>query len=362
MFKEIGGSFWLEPKQLEKQPYNELDLHYIVDNEYVAYTSSGRGAISLLIKNICLTKRRVLIPLYTCESIILPFIKNDFSVFFYEINLDLTVNPNSFKECVNKYQPDIVFLQSYFGFETLSEMRSEYHWLRENGIIIIEDITHSLFSKSVKSGADYYVASLRKWLALPDGGLAISTHGELKAESSGIHDIIVNQNIKAFLMKYEYTLNLNKRLKDEFRRIFMESQNILKTDWNYYPMSNISKAILSQTDLNNISLIRRSNYEFLYNHLKSSFWSEPVLGDLPENIVPLYMPVYMKCDREDFQKYLAEREIYATIHWPLPEYCISSQTSFSNIIYKSILSIPCDQRYNNKDLYRIIEAFFEYKG
>ena len=43
------------------------------------------------------------------------------------------------------------------------------------GIIIVEDITHSLLSDCWQSCADYMVGSLRKWCAIPDGGILIKT-------------------------------------------------------------------------------------------------------------------------------------------------------------------------------------------
>jgi dTDP-4-amino-4,6-dideoxygalactose transaminase len=361
MFKEIGSNFWIDPDNLKKNASIDLKLKYIDEKERIIYSSSGRGAISLILDNINQPENIVLIPVYTCKSVILPFITNNFKIYYYDINLDLSVNADSLEECIKKYQPKIIFFQSYFGFDTLFKMRTKYQSFRKDGIIIIEDITHSLFSNIDKSGADFYIASLRKWIALPDGGVAISTYHKIIADNSPVNETIVNQNIKAFKLTYEYTRNLDKKLKIEAKRLLHESEDLLDEDCKHHAISEMSKTMLSGTDIGKLTFARQSNYKYLSDHLKLNSWFEPVFNDLPDEIVPLFFPVYLKCDRAKFQKYLADKEIYAPIHWPIPENLKVFLTNYSSYIFHNILSIPCDQRYIHKDLERIIEAFYEYK-
>ncbi len=362
MFKEIGGNFWLKPEQLEEREYADLDFRYVNDNEVVVYTSSGRGAISLILDQIKITSG-VLLPLYTCESVIMPFIKKGYDVHFYDIDTNLSVNEQSFMECVNNYKPSVVLLHAYFGFDTLRSLRPKYQWLREKGIIIIEDITHSLFSNFEKSGADYYLASLRKWFALPDGGIAITIRNKIKVTTFAIfatHKKLVNLNIKAIRLKYEYAKSLDIHLKTEYRKLFYSTEELLNTDCGFYAMSPISKAILCQIDFANLSAARRSNYAYLLNHLTQQSCVKPVLNDYPADVVPLYLPVYVKCNRTKLSKYLAEGEIYAPIHWDIPNACLDQLTHTTSYVYNNILSIPCDQRYTHKDLERILIKLSEY--
>jgi dTDP-4-amino-4,6-dideoxygalactose transaminase len=362
VFKEIGGNFWLEPEQLEERECADLDFRYVNDNEVVVYTSSGRGAISLLLDQIRITGG-ALLPLYTCESVIKPFIKKGYDVHFYDINTDLSVNEQSFMECVNSYKPGVVLLHAYFGFDTLHNLRFKYQWLREKGIIIIEDITHSLFSNFEKNGADYYLASLRKWLALPDGGIAITTRNKIKMATYTIfatHKKLVNLNIKAIRLKYEYTKNLDIHLKNEYRKLFYSTEELLNTDYGFYAMSRISKAVLCQTNFAILSATRRSNYAYLLNYLTQQSCVEPVFNDYPADVVPFYLSVYVKCDRTKLSKYLAEAEIYAPILWDIPNACLGQLTHTTSYVYNNILSIPCDQRYTHKDLERIVIKLSEY--
>lgn len=360
MFKEIGGNFWLEPERIEEQEHIDCAFQYVNEIEEVDYTSSGRGAISLLFEQIGNTNGIALLPLYTCESVIIPFLKQKYDVYFYDIHKNLLVNEDSFTECVKKYKPSIVLTHAYFGFDTLYSIRSKYQWLRENNINIIEDLTHSLFSKFQKTGADHYIASLRKWIALPDGGVAITFGNKINLGGLNIHEKLVSQNIKASLMKYEYTNSLDIKLKPEFRRLFYSSENMLDTDCSVYKMSNTSKGIFSKTDFKDLMDIRRCNYSYLLNYLRKQSIVKPIFNYLPEHAVPLYFPIIVKGNRAKLQKHFAINEIYLPIFWPIPNVCKNQLTNSTSYIYQNILCIPCDQRYSHKDMNRIIKCLAEY--
>src|SRR5699024_4516651 len=73
---------------------------------------------------------------------------------------------------------DLFFANSYFGYESTS-MDSIIDVFNKRNITVIEDITHRLLSdKNYCEQADYFIASLRKWFAIPSGGLAIKNNGK----------------------------------------------------------------------------------------------------------------------------------------------------------------------------------------
>ena len=50
--------------------------------------------------------------------------------------------------------------------------------MKNRGVIVIEDITHRLLSNEMRcKEADYCIASIRKWFAVPSGGVAIKQKG-----------------------------------------------------------------------------------------------------------------------------------------------------------------------------------------
>ena len=107
MFDEIGGNFWLKPRQQTDSIHFNLNIKHITEYEHVIYTSSGRSAITLLLKHIKQTNNTVLVPSYTCESVILPLINNKCNIHFYDINVDLSIDENSFFNLLINYSQEL---------------------------------------------------------------------------------------------------------------------------------------------------------------------------------------------------------------------------------------------------------------
>jgi len=362
VFNEIGGNFWFGPDTLSYPKVINLNLQYVSKEEQIVYTSTGRSAIKLILQNLTKKNKKALLPIFTCDSVIKPFIQEGYKVSFYNVEESLQINSEHLKECIEALNPDIVFFQSYFGFATLQNIRLIYNWIKNKDIIIIEDLTHCWLSNFDKRGADYYLLSLRKWLEIPDGGAAICNDKNLifKKQLFKENDGLIELFTKAALMKEEYTKNLDTSLKPEFRRLYYKAENLLDSEDEIYKISNLSKAIINSASLENIKSKRRNNFLLLLNNLKENSRVKTIFGTLNEEVVPLYFPVYVNLNRQKLQNYLAENEIYCPIHWPLPDIINRELTSNAEFIYKNLLSIPCDQRYDEKDMQRIVQALVDY--
>lgn len=339
---------------------SDLFLTNFPENGNVVYSSTGRGALSLILRNINIPKKRVLIPSYICESVIKSFECYNYNIDFYEIDLDLTVDLDTFSRLVEEFDPGIIFLSSYYGFDTLLNLRSKFCPLKNRGIIIIEDLTHLFFGDTGISQADYRIASLRKWLPLPDGGVAISKNKAFKICSHQVHHSFIYMNLKAMRLKRDYVRNHDIELKSEYRILYAESENILDFENDFHEMSNISRLIFNETDFSALRKSRRTNYIRLNDSIKTISWLRPVFNHLPDNVVPLFFPVYINRKRDDVQKYLIKCEIYSPIHWPVPIHLRSNITEKTSYIYNNILSLPCDQRYSYPEMDRILQMLREY--
>ena len=62
------------------------------------------------------------------------------------------------------------------------------------------------------------------------------------------------------------------------------------------------------------------------------------------------------------QEYLAKHDIYAPVIWPKPSQCEGMIDSKVEWIYKHILAIPCDQRYDIDDMERIVQVLKSYEN
>src|SRR5699024_210390 len=104
----------------------------------IKYLMNGRGAINHLLNELKISNRTVYLPSYLCESVIQPFEEHNYSVYFYDINDDLTIDIESisFEKSVG-----IFFVLSYFGFNTHENFR-EIRGKFNKSTVIIEDTTH----------------------------------------------------------------------------------------------------------------------------------------------------------------------------------------------------------------------------
>ena len=67
----------------------------------------------------------------------------------------------------------------------------------------------------------------------------------------------------------------------------------------------------------------------------------------------LYFPVLVK-NRDAVQKALAEKSVFCPVIWPVPEQA-RNICSNSEYVADNMLAIPCDQRYGQDDMLKIVE-------
>jgi len=361
MYKEIGSDFWLNKNSnLEDK---KLSLGFLNFNfSDIAYLSTGRSAISFVLDHLDIPndKKIALLPPFTCHTVIEPFISAGYKVYFYRINKDLSIDKDSFLYDIKKFKPNVILLHGYFGFDTLNSVKDMISEIRDSGVVIIEDITQTIYSEFKHINADYYICSLRKWTALPDGACAISTSDLFSYKPIKIDQELEESKLNAFHAKYLY-MNKDIGKKNVFLKLFHDAEQMLCEQNYIYAMSNISKKIQANLDIDSMRGRRRENYSILNKFLHNSKIIEPVFSELLEEIVPLYFPIYVKCNRKEFQAYLARNDIYAPIVWPKPNQCGGVVDPQVNWIYDHILAIPCDQRYGYDDMNRIIKVVKNYE-
>lgn len=350
LFDEIGGNFWVTSGN-ESEKYRNDDLVKVTQFKHVEYVSSGRDGIRLIIQQHHFNEKIALLPSFTCESIIKPFVDEKFQLFFYDINHDLTVNVSDFERKLNIHKPSFIFLQSYFGFNTNSNVEfaiSNYRF--NNECLIANDLTHSWLSDHKEIEADYYIVSLRKWLEIADGGMVLSHKSINKSHilNKTRTDILDNFN-KASVLKSTFVEHANEDIKQKYRALFYQNEDLYDSSEGIYMMNEESLIRFKYYRWSETANKRRNNYQHILNNLLSKDIT-PIFAELPANVVPLYFPFYTN-SRTTLQKKFAENRIYAPIIWPLSG--LVEKTGNSNYIYDSILCFPIDQRYDLSDMDRI---------
>ena len=360
MNKEIGSEFWLTKVPIKHMGSSPEWINVWGNN---ILTSSGRGAISLMLKQLKdkVISKTVLLPVYTCESVIMPFIKGGYTCCFYDIDYDLKPNTESMKKYV-KSDIGIFLHMGYFGFSTNDNLHGCISYLKKKGTIIVEDVTHTLFSQYERyTENDYYIASLRKWIGVPSGGFLASKDNDVQCclDEQSVFSSIREE---ALLLKGDYIKSNNQELKQKFLSIFNKAENILYDDLKPYTIDDTSNSIINEVDIRELIIKRKENFIFLLKALEDTEGIEPVFSKISDNICPLFFPVYLGKERERFRKFLIDESIYCPVHWLIPEQMNISNYSLSKKIYDSILSIPCDQRYDVEDMKRIVSVINNYEG
>jgi dTDP-4-amino-4,6-dideoxygalactose transaminase len=302
--------------------------------------ASGNDCISYILKELK-PKTNVLLPSYLCPSMLLPFKKQKINFSFYKVNKKLEIDLTDLQRKIKKEKPSAILIIHYFGF-IQPQIGKISELCKKNKIKLIEDHVQSFLSKPKLKG-DYMFNSYRKWLPTPDGAFLIKkSDNRIKINKSPKK--YTSTRLKAGLLK-----NI-KFLKETWRPLFVEAEENLINEYKRPArMSKVSRSILNKIDLKKITSKRRRNYTYLAKHLKPLY---PTPG---KEICPIGFPITFKSkeERNTIRKKLIENKIYPPIHWALPkEIKVKESIELSN----RIMTIPIDQRYNIKDMKRVVKC------
>lgn len=351
--KDIGSIFPLYGKDLG-QTETSICLPNRYDNQ-VLY-SLCREALYDIAKCISDGKKRVLLPAYTCQTVIDPFQQLGWEISYYPIERDLRIDIKSLLGLANQIKPDICLAHPYYGMDFNLEEQTALKQIKDNGSIIIVDNTQCIFSGERLPFVDYYVGSYRKWFCCPDGAfLEDYGNGLLQTKETGENEEFVQKQTDAMYLRGEYFIHSNETIKQISIRLNKEAVKGITGEITPHEMASFSKAMLAIEDVKfNISQ-RTSNYKKLYHGLKSSSKCSIVCEELLRvTTAPLYFPIYVD-NRPALQKKLALQHIYAPVLWPVStkDVLINSTIEY---MFDHLLAIPCDQRYDEKDMEKIIRV------
>ena len=331
--KEIGSEFWSVPTTEYRNGLFQDSTQWFL---------SGRSALQSIIKDLngCKT---IGLPSWCCDSMIKPFVDAGFDVEFYPVlwNEELTQSIN------NGY--DVILVMDYFGYSSLSALPKQL-----NGVII-RDVTHSIFSESYED-ADYYFGSLRKWCGVWTGGFVWTKDGhQLPVDISNSEDYIklreqaMNQK-EQFIAAQNSNCNSNKR----YLELYQEAENLLEKV-GAEPATDRDIELANCLDSYIIKGQRRANAKVLMSAFKEWLFF-PELGN---NDCPMFVPIIVpNGKRNELRQYLIEREIYCPVHWPISDYHVLDEEE--QFIYDNELSLVCDQRYDENDMLRIVDAVNDF--
>lgn len=355
MKKEIGSIFPLSDEVLHQAESEHV--HYSGDR---LYYSLCREALFDIAKSISVSNRVVLIPAYTCQTVITPFEEAGWQCEFFSIGKDLRINIQNLQETVERYHPSLLVVHPYYGMDLNHEEINALSSIKDKGVEIVLDLTQCLFSTKHNAFASFIVASYRKWMPIPDGGYLRCLSEKYSFTQPKIENEVFTEREKAAMyLRGQYFANEEQRTKGISIKLSKAADYVAKRNISPHRMSQVAYNILNEEDLELNQRRRFSNYTYLFNNLCESNKVAKVCSDLNHvTTAPLYFTIYIE-DRPTLQRLLAQDSIYAPVIWPVENesVLINEEVKY---IYDHILAIPCDQRYDENDMQRVVEIINNY--
>ena len=361
MLKEIGSNFWLDPHQHYENVVLGTPEQFNCSGSDFVWLSTGRSAIRFVIDSIeernPKKKKVAILPSFTCDTVVAPFIQAGYEVHYYQVSKALATSSDHILNTAFEYGASIVLFHRYFGFDTLDcQIDIMCERLREAEISTIEDCTQCLYSMIPRGDADYYVGSIRKWAGTPDGGFAVCRAGKFTKKPLCSDVELEHAKVSASYAKYEYIIHHHGD-KSRVLAMYREAEDILDNQSTVFAISDTSATVQANLDMEALVMKRRNNYKLLEESLASKVYR---VFSLKEGVVPLYFPILVD-DRVSLQRCLIDNAVYAPIVWPKDK-CQPIQSNETEHLYQHMLCIPIDQRYDKDDMNRVIgviNCFYE---
>ena len=334
----IGGMFGLEGTPAPR--YSSPD--FLSGN--TVQLVNARSGIALLMD--LLSPGRVWMPSYFCGHVLKDVGERASAFSYYEVGYYLNLPSLAWVDEVQVN--DLVVITNYFGFPSDPECEKR---VKERGAWLLVDACQALLSENIDQFADFVLYSPRKFLGVPDGGVLI-INNEIPDDLFTLKKAPTEWWLKAFtasVLRGEYDRHGGDR---RWFKLFQETE--VTAPIGAYAMSELSRKMLQYSfDYGLIAERRVANYELLAAQL-GEFALFPAL---PEGVVPMGFPIHIT-DRDRIRQIFFSHNIYPPVHWQIAG-IVPDKFHDSHRLSAEIMTLPCDQRYGEQDMERIINVFMK---
>jgi hypothetical protein len=290
-------------------------------------------------------KRVAYLPAYTCETVIAPYKKAGYTLCFYDVSPE-SLRPRFDRDLIPHIS--LLGLCGYYGFSSYD--RDFVEECVNAGVIAVQDITHSAFSADGIDGRARYIAgSLRKWMGIPSGGIALKRQGRFSPSLLPAEEEHIAGRMSCF-EEQRRVLAGEKGASDEgVSEIFWKTELRLRNIFDAYEGDGFSGDIITRYPYQDLIRRRRENYRYLLAQNPFNPQAVPVFPDLPGEVCPSHLALYA-ADRERALTVLAAYGVKATVYWPFHGEIDREDFPGAGYIYDHIYSIPIDQRYSGEEM------------
>ena len=306
------------------------EIEFRKERYFQYLTDSGRSSLRLILNS--LKKKFFLLPDFICKEVVDIFKEKQIKFEYYLIGKNFESHQIKNKEF------DVLYVINYFG--KISTISQAY----KNKIIIEDNVFFSEFDNNYNLKKWVGFNSLRKISPLVDGSIVKSTiklQGELIKNKDSKY---VKIKSKGLNLKYE---NLNFNKKKKYIPSIILGESLLNKQKKIYKMSNQSIFqyfhFLKNND--NEQLVRKKNFNYLKNKL------DKIKVNIEPNFFSFF--VFLLPGKKQLISNLKIKNIFLPSYWPKFD-CLN------NNLYDSLVCIPLDSRYNNKNMKKIVKYVLEH--
>jgi len=307
-----------------------LELDDFVQNEYykdLIALNSARNAFVYLARAKNISK--VYLPYYLCDSVSKVCDRENIIYEFYHI--DRMFMP-IFEKTLQKNE--YLYIVNYYGQLTNIQIK-KFKELYNN---IIIDNVQAFFEEPVEGIDTIY--SCRKFFGVPDGAYLFTDAKNIDLSTDSSKD-----RMKHLLGRYE------SNCASDYYSDFQANDNMFES-LEVMHMSKITKNILGAIDYNKVIEKRNENWKLYHSNLK-----DINKLDLCVTKAPYMYPFYCE-NASEIRKRLIAKKIYIPILWPnIFEF---DNCDIEKDLANNILPLPCDQRYDKKDIESVISELVNY--
>lgn len=330
------------------------------------FFGSGRDAIKaiLFFGMASMGWKRLWVPAYFCQKVVGALLGTGINVQCYPSWFPGQKGETGSPTTVIK--GDVVLVVNHFGLK--SEINPGFDI--SNAEAIIEDHTHDPWSSwAFHSKADYCVASLRKTLPVPDGGVLWSPRNQrlpVLPPLTEEHRRAAGNKLEAMELK-ELFLTGQITDKSRYRTLSLSGEANL-CGRNVSAISEWTAQKLGEFPVFEWREARKRNHEMLRQALSSLKWVHVVSSHVMPGTVPFScVLLFDSAERREFVRTkLIEASIYPAILWPLEKPAVQGIPAEHTDASRRMLSVHCDMRYSTQNMSFIADCIkgfgSEFKG
>lgn len=352
----IGGEFEVTWEHYLSKPNNEKPLPF-AGSDHALFVDTGRSALLLALQRIRSLggKNEAWLPIYCCESVILPFRQLGYKLHFYSMGEDLQT-PRFLPDNLNG---ETFLFINYFGLKNEAIIK----WLRESpGIdscFIIEDNVQAGLSTNVGNTGDFVIYSYRKVLPQPDGAVLAYRGEQISFPLEKPDEAFVSSKVIGKMLR-----GINGEA-DIYLPLLNEAEALIDQTIIPREMSAFSRFLFERTDFKKIKEIRRQNWLYIHSLLTQECATmdviRPLFNDISEGEVPLGFPILVGKNRDQIRKHLITQNIFCPIHWLITDERQKLEIARADVkVSSALLTLPIDQRVSKREMEYCVETLVQF--